>query len=246
MHIFMIEKIAASILFFLVFSDIVMAATVHGDVYDINFNKLTNSIVEVNSVPKQSLIVKDSGYNFKLNPGDYTIKAYYLKNNELIAYTQENLLIKDLAGDYNLDLILFPYIEDENLTSIDIDIIDYLRPETNNKFNILLVFLSLISILVVAYLIISFRKTMHNKEKIHNTVDSIAEAKLAAAEEKKDEFLEKAYSIIREEKRINQKDLRKKMMLSEAKISLIITQLESEGKVKKIKKGRGNVIIFAK
>ncbi|MEK6973821.1 MAG: hypothetical protein AABW41_01095 [Nanoarchaeota archaeon] len=239
-------KIAALILFFLVFSDIGMAATVHGDVYDINFNKLTNSIVEVNSVPKQSFIVKDSGYNFKLNPGNYTIKAYYLKNKELIAYTQENLLIKDLAGDYNLDLILFPHVEDENLTGIELDIIDYLKPETNNKFNILLVFLSLISILVVAYLIMSFRRTMRNKEKIHEAVDYIEKAKLADLEEKKDEFLEKAYSIIKEEKRINQKDLRKKMMLSEAKISLIITQLESEGKVKKIKKGRGNIIIFAK
>ena len=49
--------------------------------------------------------------------------------------------------------------------------------------------------------------------------------------------------IIKEEGgRISQKDLRKKMPLSEAKVSLIIAELESEGKIKKIKKGRGNIL----
>ncbi len=32
--------------------------------------------------------------------------------------------------------------------------------------------------------------------------------------------------------------------LSEAKISLILTELEHKGKVEKIKKGRGNVILL--
>jgi len=38
--------------------------------------------------------------------------------------------------------------------------------------------------------------------------------------------------------------LRKEMLyLSEAKISLILTELEHKGKIEKIKKGRGNVIV---
>ena len=31
---------------------------------------------------------------------------------------------------------------------------------------------------------------------------------------------------------------------SEAKISLVLTELEAKGKIKKIKKGRGNIIIW--
>ena len=42
------------------------------------------------------------------------------------------------------------------------------------------------------------------------------------------------------------KDIRKAFGLSEAKASLIITELEHKNLVKRIKKGRGNVIILNK
>jgi uncharacterized membrane protein len=44
--------------------------------------------------------------------------------------------------------------------------------------------------------------------------------------------------------RATQKDIRKEIPLSEAKISLMIAELEHKGKVEKIKKGRGNIIIL--
>ena len=63
-------------------------------------------------------------------------------------------------------------------------------------------------------------------------------------EEEMDEDLNNIYNIIKKEKRITQKELRKDSILSEAKISLIITQLEKENKIQKIKKGRINIIIL--
>lgn len=44
--------------------------------------------------------------------------------------------------------------------------------------------------------------------------------------------------------RTTQKEIRKHFPLSEAKVSLMITELESKGKIEKIKKGRGNIIIL--
>jgi uncharacterized membrane protein len=44
--------------------------------------------------------------------------------------------------------------------------------------------------------------------------------------------------------RITQLDLRKMLPYSEAKVSLIVSDLENRGLVKKIKKGRGNVLIL--
>lgn len=44
--------------------------------------------------------------------------------------------------------------------------------------------------------------------------------------------------------RTTQTELRKKLSYSEAKISLMLTDLESRGLIKKIKKGRGNIIIL--
>ncbi len=60
-----------------------------------------------------------------------------------------------------------------------------------------------------------------------------------------DDLAKKVIKFIKEEGgRTTQKDIRKKFPMSEAKISLVITELEHKGKVKKIKKGRGNIIIL--
>ncbi|MBI2670679.1 hypothetical protein HYX18_01730 [Candidatus Woesearchaeota archaeon] len=237
----MLKKLNLLLILIIIFSKATMAAVVHGDIYDINFNKLSNTIVEINTIPKQSMIVKDSGYSFNLAPGNYIIKAFYIKNNALEHFAQEDITIEDANGDYNLDLILFPYLEDENISELDIPLAEYYQKE-NGNFSVLLIILSVISLFVVVYLISSFRKTIKKSEEINKNLE-----KLETKEpELKDEFLERAYSIIKEEKRVSQKDLRKKLMLSEAKVSLILTQLESEENIKKIKKGRGNIIIFIK
>ena len=41
-----------------------------------------------------------------------------------------------------------------------------------------------------------------------------------------------------------QKDLRKRLGLSEAKVSMIVAELEEAGIVKKIRKGRANILVF--
>jgi len=49
--------------------------------------------------------------------------------------------------------------------------------------------------------------------------------------------------IDKEGGRTTQKDIRKNFPQSEAKISLMIAELEEKGLIKRIKKGRGNIII---
>jgi len=59
--------------------------------------------------------------------------------------------------------------------------------------------------------------------------------------------LEQITNILKQEGgRATQKDIRKQIPLSEAKISLMIAELEHKGVVEKIKKGRGNIIILKK
>lgn len=65
--------------------------------------------------------------------------------------------------------------------------------------------------------------------------------------EELDKDLDYIINIIKKEgNRATQKDLVQKTGLSEAKISLMITDLESKGIIRKIKKGRANVIILNK
>lgn len=57
--------------------------------------------------------------------------------------------------------------------------------------------------------------------------------------------IDKIIKLLKEnDGRMNQKELRKHFSLSEAKMSLLIAQLENEGKIEKIKKGRGNILIL--
>jgi uncharacterized membrane protein len=50
--------------------------------------------------------------------------------------------------------------------------------------------------------------------------------------------------MIRNNRRLTQKDIRRKIPYSEAKISLVLSDLEAQGIIRKIRKGRGNIIVY--
>jgi len=60
------------------------------------------------------------------------------------------------------------------------------------------------------------------------------------------EDLKKVLDIIVKEGRITQTELRTKLPYSEAKVSLLVADLEDRGLIRKIKKGRGNILILQK
>ena len=66
-------------------------------------------------------------------------------------------------------------------------------------------------------------------------------------EEHEDNDIGQIINLIKQEGgRTTQKDIRKQIPLSEAKISLMLAELEHKGIIEKIKKGRGNIIILKK
>lgn len=211
---------------FLTLASIASAATVHGTVYNLLLEPQENAIVEVNSEPKQTFIAKSGEYSFNLQKGEYTITAKYSEDGELLSAAFQNVSIVD-DGDFVLDLILFDST-DEDFELLDIPTINIDTEETAFPWLIVL-----ISVLVLALLGIGYWLYSKNKPKVKENI-----------EVNKDE-LEQVISIIKSESgRITQKDLRKKLNLSEAKVSLMVAELQSLGKVKKIKQGRGNIIVL--
>ena len=90
-----------------------------------------------------------------------------------------------------------------------------------------------------------------NEEKIKPHKKTSREEKLASIGKELEQneqpgYLKRALEIVKKnDGRITQKQLRKEMMdLSESKISLILTELEHKGKIEKVKRGRGNVILL--
>jgi len=57
--------------------------------------------------------------------------------------------------------------------------------------------------------------------------------------------LNQVLNVVRESGgRINQVELRQKLPYSEAKVGLMISDLEDRGLVRKIQKGRGNIVVL--
>ncbi len=205
----------------------VNAATIYGTIYDLSLEKVSNARVEINTVPNQFMIAQNGTYSFNVPNGFYTIKAQLLQKNTIIASAQENITISQ-DGNYVLDLILFPDLE-EGIENPDLDVDEELISR-NNK--ILLIGFLILFILGILAGVIYYKKTRKKETK-----DAIAA----------EDDLEQIIKIIKKEGgRLTQKEIRKQIPLSEAKISLMIAELEHKGIIQKIKKGRGNIIILKK
>lgn len=215
----------------LLFASFVNAATIHGTIYDLSLKRVDNAKVEINTFPKQVIVAQNSSYSFNVPNGDYTIKAQLMQKNAVIASVQENITIRQ-DGFYVLDLILFPEIE-EGIEDIEIDVNEGIAEEekAQNRLLVTAILLALIAILIGYY----YKKSKKQKQAIRKE------------EKYGDDYLSRIIKIIRQEGgRATQKEIRKQIPLSEAKISLMIAELEHKGIVEKIKKGRGNIIILKK
>lgn len=210
--------------------NIVNAATIHGTVYDLSLKKVDNARVEINTSPKQLMVAQNGTYSFSVPNGAYAIKAQLMQRNTIIASVQENITIKQ-DGSYVVDMILFPDIG-EGVEDPEIDVNGSVVEENNNS--ILLVWLIALFASGITIGVVYFLKTRKKKA-------------IAPEETSSDYDLGKVIDIIKKEGgRATQKEIRKQIPLSEAKISLMIAELEHKGVVEKIKKGRGNIIILKK
>ena len=232
-----------------------LAATIHGTIYDISLEEAVNVRVSVDTSPTQLYISKNGFYSFQIPPGDYTITAEQYSNDFVIASTQEPLTISD-QGEYVVDLILLPVFEESE--DSETEFIDDSTDEIIDKppYNMLPAIIILILIcLILIYLFLKKNKQKPKKQQPKKKTKNNLKRKPKTKKPKTKQIhqlktvqlpkdLSELYEFIRKHKRTTQKEIRKTIPLSEAKISLMITDLESRNLIKKIKKGRGNIIIL--
>ena len=220
----------------LIMIQIASAATIYGSVYDFSLNKINNARVEINTSPNQFLIARNGSYSFNAPNGAYTIKAQLMQKDTAIASVQENITITQ-DGSYVLDLILFPDVE-EGVENPGIDANGNVIDANASKSNYWILLVLLLMIVAAIY---------YFKRKQKKLPEEESKESKKSEEKKEDNDLEQVIKIIKNEGgRATQKDIRKQIPLSEAKISLMIAELEHKGLVEKIKKGRGNIIILKK
>ena len=265
-------------------------AVVHGTAYEWStFDALEDVIIEVNSTPPQFLVAQSGDYSFELPEGAYTIRAEYYQNN-LLEYCAEEEIVIVGDGEFVLDLLMFPSIEEEflcddlnfsedlhNIEESDAEEFGEAEPAISTETTFIIGILALVLLLASGYVFLTRRKTRETggvagevaepepvsvlkREPEPEPVPELEPVSKPVPEDPKPEplpesrtelqsdlppDLQEVISIIRGEGgRITQKELRARLRYSEAKVSLMITDLEDRRIVKKVKKGRGNVIIL--
>ncbi len=212
------------------------ATTISGHVYDLELNELSNVIISVNTTPHQQIISRNGTYELTLPKGTYYLEATQYDVRTPIAATQENVTISQ-EGIFSLDLILFPILEEID----EFPAIESVDDQTSTPFqNYALIAAGGIACLWI--IIWFFHRTKSTKKKVVGTKE---ENNMKG--DKGDPVLEQVLSIIRKhEGRISQRDLRKELPWSEAKMSIVITELQAQGKIQKYKRGRSNSIVIKK
>ncbi len=221
----------------------VNAATLKGTIYNEELSVETNVLIEINTIPVQRSLSAEGSYSFELSPGEYTLTAQ--KGSDII--TEEINIIAD--GEYVFDLFLLPDFADEDELWQDTDEQLFTDDELAAENRIWAYLVLGIIILFALWRIYRARKkygSLRSFRKKHQE-----EAKKTLEQHKEEIAQEPGYIdevlevIKKHDGRISQLELRREMLhLSEAKISLIITELEHKNLIEKVKKGRGNVILL--
>ncbi len=214
--------------------------TVHGTIYDLwTFEPLENVMIEVYSGSTQVWQQKfDYTYSLALPPGSYTIMGKHYSGAVLVSDAQENITLQE-NDNITLDLIMFPTFEEDELPE-NYDILP--EEEEAEAISVWLAFGVVLALAATGAIAFYYRKILPKKKLAGaGKVEAPPSVRVVGLPEDLNEVL----NVIRASGgRINQVELRQKLLYSEAKVSLMISDLEDRGLVRKIQKGRGNIVVL--
>lgn len=205
------------------------SAFVHGDIIKSQNDDSTKTLIRIEGKFTYQMITKNSNYSIFLPDGEYTLQSQGISNDGQIVSSVSNKLNIG-ADDQRIDLLL--------------------KKEDTTQYYIVII----IAILIAAIAIWKMKsKTINSQtqqKQIIQTqteeIEEVIEETTPIENSKKNELDEDAKKVIAiiesNEGRITQKELRQTLGFSEAKLSLIVSELESMQIVKKFKRGRGNIV----
>ena len=220
--------------------------TIGGVAYDyLTLEPLPDTIIEINTTPPQTYVSKDGNYRLNVPEGSYHLTAKHYENNLLEYYTEENITVAG-GGDYTLDLIMLPAIEDEFLfDEPDLsDFDDVLIEDESQENQIWLIVPAVIAFIVIITITGWYLLFARSKKIEEGTTEAMIKSEEGDLRPLPDDLLEIVEILKKHDGRMTQKELRKLLPHSESKISLMITDLENRGIVTRVKRGRGNVILL--
>jgi uncharacterized membrane protein len=199
---------------FMLLTALSSAAYVHGSIYQENLEPLNKTIIRVDGPFTYQTVSDKSNYSFYLPPGEYKLSAQ--TTDDPSSYAETTILVG--GTNQQVDLVLKPSFQLSDLLPFTV-------------------------LLVVALALVYFFYLKPSKQRaVIQTRQKIEPNPPKNPIELDDD----AKSILRVldsfEGRATQKEIKETIKFSDAKLSLILTELEQTGHVKKFKRGRANVI----
>ncbi len=214
------DRILIVILLSLAFSE---AADIYGNLYDPALKRMYSSVIEINTTPRQRFVSTNGSYHFTISPGSYEIRASSITG----LAAMENLTVVD-EGRYILDLFLYP--ED----GLDIGDVYIPEPIPSSKMPVWLLtgfgVLLVSSAFIIAFLI----RQNTDMRRMH------LEALKGLDDDEK-----KVLTLLRDNKgRLSQQVIGREFTYTDAKVSLMLTDLEDKRFIRRVKRGRANMIFL--
>ena len=235
----------------LLFSNIALGAMISGKVYDWEtLDPVPGTLIQlyVNATVVSQAVSDNQGrYSLNVGLGSYELISSHTGGNASYLYAENITLVME---NTTFDIVLFPFdtaipdIPLPELNNTDLDIIngnDFPEVDiTESKPDTSLILL--ISAVIVAAAVIMWLSI----KKEETGPEEIGEGPKESAGSLPPDLYKLTKAIKAEGGRAEQRKLQKELGVSAAKMSLMITDLESRGIVKRIKRGRGNVITLVK
>ncbi len=241
-------------LFFIILLYITLlhSTTVSGQIFNGDDNQLlNNTLITIEDSNGNTVVQKSCNgyYNLEVpSGGNYTLRAYHYLNGSLEYYTDNKFQASQ--DSIQFDLVLIPYELQKLVPSFtspplanktssdDTSLSSHKQTDQIGQFyidNILII----AALVIIIYFVYRFylnnfasKKDVGEKSEVQKT-----------GQYELDEDCKNVFRIIKEnEGRMVQKELREILNFSETKMSLIVTELEALGLIKRIKKGRENIL----
>lgn len=196
------------------------AAFVHGDIYGPGLEKLERTVIRVEGRFTYQLVTDKSNYSIFLPDGEYGISATAQAGDGAPLHSYDK--ISAGAEDQRLDLVLRPSWPAEHII--------------------------MVSVLAVLGAVFLWSNRLWGRKSAKDAA-SAGTGKGAPPLPPKPAMVElddDAKSVLRfleaAEGRATQKELKEALRFSDSKLSLILTELEHLGRIRKFKRGRANVV----
>ena len=191
-------------------------AHVTGTIYAPDLSRINDSILRVNTTPEQVMVLTNGSYALDLAPGSYLVSVESGNRSDVQRFSVAG------NGSFVRDFILLPQLDVPTAP----DLGPILTPQGGREplaWLIPSVAVAIVALVLAGFL---FARTKRSKRDYDEYERAIIEA------------------LIKRGGRATQKEIRSEVPFSEAKASLVISDLASRGLVRKFKRGRGNIVVL--